>query len=143
LLGVSGRSADIRELEPLADAGDEPASLAVEMFIGRAAAGIAAAAAGLRRLVAVVFTGGIGEHAGGVRAAIVDRLAVVGLRRVDTDETGADRVLAPGETDAPFAGDGPMGTSSSSAVPAPIALRIEAREDLVIARAVADLIGPA
>jgi acetate kinase len=143
LLGVSGRSADIRELEPLADAGDEPASLAVEMFVGRAAAGIAAAAAELRRLDAVVFTGGIGEHAGRVRAAIVDRLAVVGLRPVAMDETGEDRVLAARATDDPFALAGSAGASPSSAVPAPVVLRIEAREDLVIARAVADLIGPA
>lgn len=143
LLGVSGRSADIRELEKLADAGNEPASLAVEIFVGRAAAGIAAAAVGLRRLDAVIFTGGIGEHAGRVRAAIVDRLAVIGLRPVATDETAEDRVLAAGETDAPFAGVGLAGASSSSTVPAPVVLRVEAREDLVIARAVSDLIGPA
>ena len=142
LLGVSGRSADIRELEPLADAGDEPASLALEMFVGRAAAGIAAAAVGLRRLDAVVFTGGIGEHAGRVRAAIVDQLLVIGLRPVTMDETAEDRVLASAGPDAPLAGAGPSGTSASGAVPAPVVLRIEAREDLVIARAVADLIGP-
>lgn len=143
LLGVSGRSADIRELEPLADAGDEPARLAVEMFVVRAAAGMAAAAVGLRRLDAVVFTGGIGEHAGRVRAAIVGRLAVIGLGPVAPDETGEDRVLAAGESDAPLAGVGRAGGLPSSAVPAPVVLRIEAREDLVIARAVADLIGPA
>jgi acetate kinase len=128
LAGVSGRSADLRELEPLADAGDERASLALEMFATRAAAGIAAAAVALRRLDAVVFTGGIGEHAGRVRAAIVGRLGVLGLRPVATDETGQDRVLALRDHEIPGA----------SAGPAPIVLRIEAREDLVIARAVAE-----
>ena len=143
LLGMSGRSADVRELESAADAGDGPARLALDMFIARAAAGIAAAAVSLRRLDAVVFTGGIGEHAARVRAAIVDRLAVIGLRSVATDETAEDRVLAAGETDAPFAGVGLAGASPPSTVPAPVVLRVEAREDLVIARAVADLIAPA
>ena len=38
----------------------------------------------------LVFTGGIGEHAGRVRSAIVDRLAVVGLGPIASDETGED-----------------------------------------------------
>ena len=127
LRGVSGRSADVRELESLADAGDDRASLALEMFVTRAAAGIAAAAVALRRLDAVVFTGGIGEHAGRVRAAIVGRLGVLGLRPVAMDETGHDRVLPHGDDE-----------TTASAEPAPIVLRIEAREDLVIARAVTE-----
>jgi acetate kinase len=143
VLGVSGRSADIREIQQLADAGDERARLAVEMFVLRAAAGIAAAAVGLRLLDAVAFTGGIGEHAGRVRAAIVERLAVVGLRPIATDENGEDRVLAAVDTDPTFTGAAPEGASPSSAVLRPRVLRIEAREDVVIARAVADLIGAA
>jgi acetate kinase len=143
MLGVSGRSADLRELQQLAGAGDERARLAIEVFILRAAAGIAAAAVGLRRLDAVVFTGGIGEHAGRVRADIVERLAVVGLRPIATDENREDRVLAALGMDASFAGAGAEGPSSSSAIPPPAVIRIEAREDVVIARAVADLIGPA
>jgi acetate kinase len=121
LLGVSGRSADVRELVAAADAGDDRARLALEMFFGRSAAGIAAAASSLRRLDAVVFTGGIGEHAGGVRAAIVDRLAVLGVRPISTLESGEDRVIEH---------EG-LGTTEASRRPS--VLRVEAREDLVIA----------
>ncbi len=129
LLGVSGRSADVRELETAADAGDGPARLALEMFTARAAAGIAAAAVSLRRFDALVFTGGIGEHGGRVRSAIVDKLAVVGLGPIASDETGEDRVLAAISDVRRTAG-----------VEAPAVVRIEAREDLIVARAVTALV---
>jgi len=131
LLGVSGRSADVRELESAADAGDERARLALEMLVDRAAAGVAAVMVSLRRLDALVFTGGIGEHAGRVRAEIVDRLAVLGLGPIPPDETGEDRVLAGTAELGPFS------------VRATAILRIEAREDLIVARAVAVLAAPA
>lgn len=117
LLGVSGRSSDVRELTRAAERGDERAALALEMFADRAAQGIAAAATALPRLDALVFTGGIGEHAGELRARIAARLRVLGLPAVDAAETGQDRVLARGEDGAAV-------------------LRVAAREDLIIARAV-------
>ncbi len=56
-----------------------------------------AAAVALPRLDALAFTGGIGEHAGAVRAAIVDRLAVLGVAPVPADAPPGDLVLgAPG-----------------------------------------------
>lgn len=127
LLGVSGRSADVREVEAAADAGDARCRLALEMFVGRAADGIGAAAVALPRLDVLVFTGGIGEHAGRVRASIVQRLATLGIRPVAADETGRDRRLLAAPPIEGAAADGP------------VVLRIEAREDLVIARAVAAL----
>jgi len=135
LLGVSGRSADVRELEAAADGGDEPARLALELFVARAAEGVGAATASLRRLDAVVFTGGIGENAGRVRAVIVDRLAVLGLDPIASHETGDDRVLAVDRSDAATAADA---TASR-----PKVLRVEAREDLVIARAATRLLSSA
>ena len=121
LLGVSGSSADMRALQAAADAGDTAAALAIEMFVARAAAGIAAAATALRRLDAVVFTAGIGEGAGRVRAAIVDRLAVLDVAPIGPDEDGTDRILG--------GGGGP-----------PVVIRIEAREDIVAARAAVDVL---
>jgi len=115
LLGVSGSSGDMRALQAASDGGDAPATLAIEMFVDRAAAGIAAAATALSRLDAIVFTGGIGEGAGRVRAAIVDRLAVLGIAPIEADERGMDRVLGGGRG-------------------SPAIIRIEAREDLVAAR---------
>ena len=121
LLGVSGSSADMRTLQAASDSGDAAATLAIAMFVERAAAGIGAAAMSLRHLDGVVFTGGIGEHAGTVRAAIVDRLAVLGVAPVAADETGSDRVLGGG-----------LGT--------PAVMRIEAREDVVAGRAAVDVV---
>ena len=117
LVGVSGRTAGMRELEQAASAGDERARLAIEIFVRKAAAGIAAAATALPRLDAVAFTGGIGEHSGRTRSAIVFRLAAVGVRTIGDEAVTMDTVL-----------------STAGTVPA--VLRIEAREDAVIARQV-------
>ncbi len=75
LVGVSGRAVGMRELEKAAGDGNQRARLAIDMFVSRAAAGIAAAATALPRLDALVFTGGIGENSAAVRSAIVRRLA--------------------------------------------------------------------
>ena len=120
LLGVSGRSSDVRELLAAEAAGDAAAGLALEMFTRRAAAGIAAAATSLPGLDAVVFTGGIGEHSGTIRARIVDRLGIIGVAAIPPDDV--DR-------------DGPL----SAVRGAPAVLRIESREDVVIADAVVEV----
>jgi acetate kinase len=74
LLGVSGVSGEMEAVQAAADAGNPDAQLAVTMFVRRAAAGIAAIATSLPRVDALVFTGGIAEHAEGVRAQIAERL---------------------------------------------------------------------
>ena len=79
MLGVSGRTSDVRELLALEAAGDEAAALALAIFVRRAAECIAAAATSLSSLDAIVFTGGIGENAAGVRARIVARLGSIGV----------------------------------------------------------------
>ena len=55
------------------------ARLAIDMFVRRAAAAIAAAATSLPRIDALVFTGGIGEHSHLIRAGIVGRLGRLGV----------------------------------------------------------------
>jgi acetate kinase len=119
LLGVSGRSSDMRVLLEAEDAGDERATLAIAMFVERAAAQIAAAATSLARLDAVVFCGGIGEHAAPIRQRIAARLAVIGVPPLP--DTGPSAHL-DGDARLDEAG-GPLAV-----------LRIEAREDLVIAQ---------
>jgi acetate kinase len=121
LVGVFGRAAGMRQIEKAAGEGNKRAQLAIEMFVSRAAAGIAAAATALPRLDALVFTGGIGEHSASVRSAIVRRLAPLGLRSVPMTDVRNDAVIS-GE------GDGRA------------VLRVEAREDAVIARQVEALI---
>src|SRR5262249_15797578 len=79
LLGVSGVSGEMTRVREAGAEADAAAQLAVAMFVRRAAEGIAAAATSLPRIDALVFTGGIGEHAAPIRDAIVDRLATLRL----------------------------------------------------------------
>ena len=76
LLGVSGRSSDMRVL--LA-ADDAAAREAVALFCWRAAREAGAMMVALGGLDGLVFTGGIGEHAAPVRAAIADALGFAGV----------------------------------------------------------------
>ena len=121
LVGVSGRTSDVRELLKLEAAGDGPAALALQIFVRRAAECIAAAATALPSLDAIVFTGGIGENAAGLRARITGRLTAVGVAAI---------------SDAAIAQDGLLSAGGSPAV-----LRIVAREDLVVAREAARTVG--
>ena len=118
LLGVSGRSSDMRELLN-SEASDERVTLAIEIFVRSAAAGIAAAATALPRLDAITFTGGIGENAGVIRARIARRLAPLGVVGVPADQVEVDTVLAR----------------------EPVAVvRVRAREDVVMAQLVRDVL---
>jgi acetate kinase len=125
LLGLSGRSADVRALLAAEASGDEAARLALAVFVRRAAAGIAAAATTLRRLDAIAFTGGIGEHSGPIRRRILGRLATLGVESALADEAGR-------------AGAGAADWALESRT-GPAIVAIHAREDVVIAEAAASL----
>ncbi len=71
-----GISADMKTL--LAD-GREEARFAVEFFCRRVAQSVGGMATLLGGLDALVFTGGIGEHAGAVRSLIVQSLSFLGF----------------------------------------------------------------
>jgi acetate kinase len=76
LKALSGSSADMRTLLET----DSPAArFAVEYFANRIAQATAALATSLGGLDTLVFTGGIGEHAAPVRAAVATRLGWTGL----------------------------------------------------------------
>ena len=78
LLGLSGRSRDMRDL--LAHERDDPrARLAVDVFCHRARKYLGAYLAILGGADAVVFSGGIGEHAPEVRARICAGMEWCGL----------------------------------------------------------------
>lgn len=76
LLGLSGISNDMRTL---LGSPDPRAQAAIEQFVYRAALETGALAAALEGLDALVFTGGIGEHAAFVRAMICKKLAWLGI----------------------------------------------------------------
>ncbi len=77
LLGVSGKSSDVRELMA-ARKQDAQVDLALRMFCYQARKAIAEMAAVLGGLDALVFTGGIGEHAAELRDEICSGLKFLG-----------------------------------------------------------------
>lgn len=83
LLGVSGISSDMRTLLDK-EASEERAAEAIELFVYRISRELGSMAAALRGLDAVVFTGGIGEHAPTIRARVCRAAAWLGIE-LDTD----------------------------------------------------------
>jgi acetate kinase len=90
LRGLSGLSADVRELEQAERAADKNAELALEVFAYHARKYIGAYAAALEGLDAVAFTGGIGEHSASMRRRICQGLGFLGLRLDDDLNEAAD-----------------------------------------------------
>ena len=86
LLGVSGISGDVRVL---LDSHDPLAREALELFTYRIAGETAAMACALGGLDGLVFTGGVGEHAPAIRAAVCARLAWLGVRLDDAANAAA------------------------------------------------------
>jgi acetate kinase len=112
LVALAG-TADMREILGRTD---DRAVLALDVYCHRLRAGVAAMAAALGGLEALVFTGGVGEHAPTVRAAAADGLGFLGVR-LDTASNDA----AHGDADVSMPG-APVRT-----------LVVNAREDLEIA----------
>lgn len=84
LLGLSGISSDIRDIEAAAEEGNERARLALDLFVYTAATYIAAITVSLGGLDAIVFTAGIGEKDAYIRKLICDRLTHFGVVLDDT-----------------------------------------------------------
>lgn len=89
LLGVSGRSPDMRELLEAEARGDARAALAVDMFGYRVRKYIGAYLAVLGGADAVVFGGGIGENAPAVRSRICADMGWCGLSLEEDRNTAA------------------------------------------------------
>ena len=98
LLGVSGTSADMRDLLDR-EAYDERAAEAVDLFCYQAKKFLGALAAALGGLDALVFTGGIGEHAARVRERICEGLGFLGIR-LDPERNAAHAPVISGDDTA-------------------------------------------
>ena len=118
LLGLAG-TVDMKELLEARKGGDARASLAVAVYVHRLRALIAAMAAALDGLDALVFTGGVGEHAPEIREEVCAGLGFLGARL----DQAANRSAHP---------DAAIGARDSLVQ----LLVITAREDLEIAREV-------
>jgi acetate kinase len=78
LLGLSGKTNDMREIESLAAGGDERAALALEIYCYRVRKYIGALTAVLGHVDALVFTAGVGENSPTVRVGCVAGLDELG-----------------------------------------------------------------
>jgi acetate kinase len=124
LLGISGKSNDMRTLLEAAGRDDRRAKVAVEVFCYRLAKAILALCAALDRIDALVFTGGIGEHAAAVRADTLATLKIL-QPEIDPELNRTHGVAAGGRI-----------TQTTSSL---LALVIPTNEELVIAREAARL----
>lgn len=123
LLGLAG-TADMRAVVASASAGDERARLALDVYVHRLRAEVAAMAAAMDGIDVLVFTGGVGEGSAEIRARTAAGLRFLGVQ-VD------------GPRNAGAAADGDIGASDS-------AMRvfvITAREDLEMAAQVRTVLG--
>jgi acetate kinase len=85
LAGLSGGgSGDVREASPLA----------LDVFVHRVAAAVAAMAAACGGIDALAFTGGVGEHAEDVRARVVEQARFLGDFRVEVVASREELVIA-------------------------------------------------
>ena len=124
LLGISGLSNDMRDIQGAAESGNERARLALDIFCYRAKKYIGAYAAAMGGLDALVFTAGIGEHSPSVRAMICEGLQFLGVK-IDPEKNAGCR----GECDISVAG-----TSARVLV-------IPTNEELAIARETVSVVG--
>jgi acetate kinase len=93
LLGVSGISSDMRDL---LDSDAPAAQEAVALFCYRIARELGSMAAATGGVDAIVFTGGIGEHAAPVRRKVIEQCAWLGARLDMSANSGhAQRIEAP------------------------------------------------
>jgi acetate kinase len=103
LLGVSGLSNDMREVEQAAAAGNERCQLALDKFAFMAKKYCGAFAAAMGGLDALVFTAGIGENSPTMRQMICDDLQFLGVE-VDAERNEkairgkAEMVISSGKT---------------------------------------------
>ena len=79
LLGLSGISSDMREVEKAAEAGDHRALVALKAFSYRVRKYIGAYLAAMGGLDVLIFTGGIGQNSDGVRSLAMQGLQCMGI----------------------------------------------------------------
>lgn len=128
LKGLCGLS-DMRAVDERAHAGDAAAQLALSVYAYRVRKYIGAYAAAMGGVDAIVFTGGVGENAAGMRARICDGLSFMGV--VLDPDRNRDVRLADGA--APQIQDAGAGVA---------VLVIETQEQAQIAREVAGFLAP-
>lgn len=124
ILGISGVSSDFRDVEQAAEAGNERAILALQIFDGRVKRYVAAYAAVMGGVDAVVFTAGLGENSALNRSYICKGLEFMGVQldEIKNNIRGKEAIVSK--------------DSSKVAV-----MVVPTNEELVIARDTKELVG--
>lgn len=91
LLGISGVSNDLREVEMAAKSGNKRAALALKMFVHQIQHYVGAYAADLDGLDTLIFTAGIGEHSSSIRKMVCSKLDYLGVK-IDDQKNEANEI---------------------------------------------------
>ncbi len=97
MIGITGVSSDMREIEQAAEEGNKRASLGLEMYVYRIKKYIGAYTAAMEGIDMLLFTGGIGENADTLRKNIVDGFSYLGME-IDNNKNkglrGKDAIIS-------------------------------------------------
>lgn len=124
LLGVTGVSSDMRDVQTSAREGNKRAELAIRIFCYRIKKYIGAYSAAMGGLDAVVLTGGIGENDGDIRRRVCEGMSFLGM---ELDEQKNSDLRGPADI-----------SKQGSRVRI---LLVPTNEELMIARETAEVVG--
>ncbi|TDL98582.1 acetate kinase [Macrococcus brunensis] len=119
ILGISGISSDLRDVEEAAELGKERAQLALDIYVDRIQKYIGSYAAVLQGLDAIVFTAGVGENSDLIRAKVLDNFKFMGVEYdpalnnglrgkeafINTEDSKVKIMIIPTEEEAMIARD--------------------------------------
>lgn len=94
LLGISGLSSDMREVEEAASAGNERAALALNAFCYKAKRAVGGMLMALGGCDALIFTGGIGINSRTVRAKVLEGASGLGFLMDEAKNNGEEKATA-------------------------------------------------
>jgi acetate kinase len=97
VLGITGISSDMRDIEKAASAGNERARLALEIYNMRVKKFVGSYAAAMEGIDLLVFTGGVGENESSLRTYVCKGLEFMGIEideSVNTGLRGKDTIIS-------------------------------------------------
>ncbi len=101
LLGVSGVSSDMRDIDAAIASGNERARLALDMYIYRIIKYIGAYSAVLNGVDIIAFTGGVGENQVQLRKRVCDHLTYLGVKiddSVNSVSRGEEKLISSADS---------------------------------------------
>lgn len=98
LIGISGESSDMREIQKGMDEGNKRAGYAFDIFCYRIKKYAGAYAAAMGGLDAFIFTGGIGENSSKVRAAVCEGLEFLGMTIDEKKNNNKEEIISSDES---------------------------------------------